>query len=445
MAISIPQSSSVFSGLFDQLISPGKLRGHLNRFAPAKRRPPKIPTPSLFRCLVFHFLCGVGTLSEHMKLLTGKKISDKAIADRRKNIPLPVFELILEEALRPKADPKLHPEAFWKGLGLFSIDGTQFSVSNAPALQKNLKKARTRRGKAAFPKIGACALLESGLHNPVAAQVGADGESEMALARPLLEKLPQKSLCLLDRYYGCGEIISLFREVHAEDSGRHFLVRVKASLKARVLEALPDGSALVEIQCGGQKRVVREIKGQATRAGGKSAAVRLWTSLLDWEEYPALELLETYGKRWEQEGFYREWKADWRKGRLLLSHTPLTAAQEVAAMVLGCAILTEERMKAARKGEKPVLAISFAKTLENIKALWRVVELGRGILSREQIGKLTRRTLRHIGESAVWNKRQRSCARKVRQPVKGWPRLVENSYEKGPVTCEILPIMPAIT
>jgi hypothetical protein len=444
MANSIAHPPFVFSTLFEQLLPQGKLRSLLRHFAPAKRRPPKVAATALLKGLVFHFLMGAGKLSEHMKLLTGTKISDKALSDRRKKIPLPVFELILEEALRPKADPERHPEAFWKGWRLCSLDGTSFSVSNAPAIQKSLKKAKTRRGEAAFAKIGACVLLESGLHNPLAAQVGANGESEMALARPLLEKLPEKSLCLLDRYYGSGEVIGLFREIHPQGSGRHFLARAKGNLKAKVLEALPDGSALVEIKSGGQKAVVREIRGQAGR-GGKRVAARLWTSLLDWKEHPALELLKLYGQRWEQESFYREWKRGWRGGGLLLSHTPLTAAQEVAAQVLGWAILAEERMKAAEKGEKPVLAISFVKTLENLKALWRVIELGRGVLTPRQIGQLTRRTMKHIAQSAVYKKRDRSCPRKARQPVKSWPRLVKNEYENGPVTCEIIPIKLAIT
>lgn len=438
MATSTFEKSSAFSGLFADLLPAFLLRKFLRLFAPAKRRPANLSAPELLRCLVFHFLLGAGKLSEHVKLLTGTKISDKALCDRRKNIPLPVFELILEAALKPKADPQKHPEAFWRGLRLCSLDGTKFSLSNTPAIQKNLKKAKARRGEAAFAQIGACVLLETGLHNPMGAQVGADGESEMALARPLVEKLPEQSLLLLDRYYGHGEMISLFREVHPEGSGRHFLMRVKGNLKARTVEVLPDGSALVEVKGPGRKWVVREVRGQATR-GGRSAPVRLWSSLLDWREYPALELLRAYGRRWEQEGFYREMKVDWRKGGLLLSHTPLTAAQEVAAIALGSAILAEERLRAAEKGEKEVLRISFAKTLENVKALWRVIECGRGILSREQVGQLTQRVLKHIAECAVSPRRERSCPRKVRQPVSGWPRLLENSDENGPWEYSIIP------
>jgi len=40
-----------------------------------------------------------------------------------------------------------------------------------------------------------------------------------------------------------------------------------------------------------------------------------------------------YGRRWEQEIFYKELKVDMRSTPCLRSHTPLTAAQEIAALI----------------------------------------------------------------------------------------------------------------
>ena len=47
-------------------------------------------------------------------------------------------------------------------------------------------------------------LTELGLHNPVAATVGAAGMSEQELSGPLLGKLPPGSLLLGTRAYGLG-------------------------------------------------------------------------------------------------------------------------------------------------------------------------------------------------------------------------------------------------
>jgi hypothetical protein len=43
--------------------------------------------------------------------------------------------------------------------------------------------ARSRRGRAAFPKVGVAVMVELGLHNPLAAALGTKGESEMVLAK----------------------------------------------------------------------------------------------------------------------------------------------------------------------------------------------------------------------------------------------------------------------
>lgn len=63
-------------------------------------------------------------------------------------------------------------------------------------------KAKTRRGLAAFGKAGMVALVELGTHGPLAAHLGLDGQGELALAAPVLERLPEQSLVIVDRLYG---------------------------------------------------------------------------------------------------------------------------------------------------------------------------------------------------------------------------------------------------
>src|ERR1035441_2930218 len=210
-------------------------------------------------------------------------------------------------ALKPKADPSRHPEAFYHKLRLCGVDGTLFSITNTPQVKKQMRKARSRRGRAAFPKVGAVVMVELGLHNPLAAALGAKGESEMELAKRVLSAQPEKSLMINDRYYGVAELL-----VGLPASGeRHALVRVRKNLKRRLLEVYPDGSALVEICSEQGTRLMREILGRVQRGrSGAFTTVRLWTTLLEWRRYPAGELLALYARRWEQELFYKELKVD---------------------------------------------------------------------------------------------------------------------------------------
>lgn len=432
-------STSQFTALFRLLVPTAFIRRVFRRFGPAHRRPPTITPAELIGGLVFHFLAGVGTLAEHMRLLTGKTISDAALAQRRADLDERIFATILDESLATKAKPALHPEAFHQGLRLCGADGTLLSVANTPQVKTKMKKARTRRSRAAFAKVGVVVLVELGLHNPLAAAIDAQGQSEASLAEQIIGKLPNKSLYLADRYHGNPKPLIAFRRTHPEGE-REFLVRVRSTNKVRVLEVYSDGSALVEIRSGQEKMLVREISGRVRRGSGQWSQVRLWTSLLDAKKHPAGELLALYARRWEQEIFYRELKVDLRAANLVQSHTPLTAVQEIAALLLGYAMLVDERMKAAKVGEVGVLRISFLKTLQAVRGLWTFLEMGEGVLTAQQVRKLVRRTLVHLAERAIPKRRARSCPRKLRQPVSSWPRLRRNTYKSGAPEYELSPI-----
>ena len=418
----------LFQALFKELI-PSSTIYTLARSCGVRRRcPPVVRTAELIQGLVFHAVAEAGTLAQHVKTLTGKSITDGALSQRRARLPMALFDQIMGAGLRLKADPAQHPQAFYHGLRLCAVDGSQFSVANTPQVKKRMRKARTRRGRAAFPKVGVAVMVELGLHNPLAAAMGAGGESEMGLAQRVLSAQPQKSLLISDRYYGTP---SLLIGLPATQQ-RHFLVRVKSNLKRRLLEVYPDGSALVEIASGKAKRLVREILGRVQRGGrGPITTVRLWTSLLDWRQYPATELLALYGRRWEQELFYKELKVDMRSTPLLQSHTPLTAMQEIAALILAYAVLVDYRVEAAQAGQVGVLRISFLKTMQIVQGLWRFLEVSADLMTPEQLRLVVRRSLRQIADMAIPKRRQRSCPRALRQPVSSWPRLRKNTDRTG--------------
>jgi hypothetical protein len=439
MLITAPLAPGDFQSLFQGFLATDLVQAVFEAHGPARRRPPKLPAPDLVAGLVFHSLAGQGKLSTHVQQLTSIDLSDAALSERRAGLRFMIFEELLALALAPKACPDLHPEAFYQGLRLCGLDGSSLPIANTPQVKGRMSKAASRRAKAAFARVGVAVLVELGLHNPLAASVGTRGDSEMSLAEPLLARLPEKSLLIADRYYGVPKEVLRFRELHPKED-RHFLMRVRRNLRGRVLEAYADGSALVEIRSGGQTMLVREIRGRVGRGPHQASEVRLWTSLLDGRAHPAGVLLALYGRRWEHEGFYRELKVDLRGAELVQSHTPETAAQEIAAFLLGYAMLVEHRMKAAAAGAVPVLRISFRQTLAVVRTLWTTLALTGDLLSQAEKRLVVQRALDRIAAQVSAPRRSRSCPRAVRQPVGSWPRLKRNTYQREPVAITVTPV-----
>ena len=108
----------------------------------------------------------------------------------------------MASALMPLADPKQQPESFFEGYRLLGVDGTQWSVSNTPALVSALPKAASRRLRAAFAKLRLVSVVELGTHAPVAALAAPLSDPEQVLAQQLWAKIPEHSLVIGDRLFG---------------------------------------------------------------------------------------------------------------------------------------------------------------------------------------------------------------------------------------------------
>jgi hypothetical protein len=269
---------------------------------PTRRgRKPRVPLTHVLPTLTYHVLQDAGTLAEHLFQLFRTPLANSSWSDRRRRLPWEIFAELMRRALRPRATPRQHRDAFWRGWRLVGLDGTQFSLINTPQVTAAVEKARTRRGRAAFAKITTAVLLEIGLHNPLAAAVGRRGESEWALAQRVLAQLPKRALLLGDRLYG---VVAFAVVAHAacQRVGSHFLLRASRAVKPRVIKRLRDGSRRVGLPVRAARNPnriaawleVREIRVRVSRAGHRAHELRLWTTLLDPRTAPALDLARIY-------------------------------------------------------------------------------------------------------------------------------------------------------
>ncbi len=434
------RSPTGFLGAWADVVGP---RG-VPSLAPRRGRRPRVPLTHLLPALTWHVMQDTGTLAEHLFQLFREPLADSSWSDRRLRLPWEIFADLMRRALRPRATARRHRDAFWRGWRLVALDGTQFSLINTPQIIDTVRKAVTRRGRAAFAKMTTAVLLEVGLHNPLAAAIGRKGESEWALAQRLLAQLPKHALLLGDRLYG---VIAFARAAQqaCRRVGSHFLLRASRTVKPRGIRRLRDGTRLVGLAVRSPhnpSRViewleVREIRVRVGRKGHRSHELRLWTSLLDPAAAPALELARVYASRWEHELYFRELKRQLRRTALLQSHTVETGAQEIAALVLASAVLASERARAAT-GAIPPLRISFGQLLDIVRGMWLVLGPFDDIFTDQQKTRVVRRGRALMRRSLTGPRRPRTCPRAVRQPVTRWPRLMKPESIEQPWALQLV-------
>jgi hypothetical protein len=402
-------------------------------------RKPRVPLDQILQALTFHVTHGAGTLAEHFFELFQEPLADSSWSDRRRRLPWEVFADLMRRALRPVATRRRHPDAFWRGWRVLALDGTQYSVMNTPQVSATTTKAVSRRGRAAFAKLGVAVLLEVGVHNPLAAAIARHGESELALARRLFAQLPTRAVLLADRLYGVpGVMVDVWEACRRV--GSHFLFRVPRNITARVVKILPDGSRRVRLNVREKRRPwrveghveMREIRVQVGRRGFRRHTLRLCTSLLDHQTAPALELARLYATRWEHELYFRNAKRVVRQTDVLQSHTVETGAQEIAAIIVVTALLARERARAAN-GQAPVLRIKFGVVLAIVRSMWFSLGPIEDLLTEKQKAQIVARGQALMRRSLTGPRRSRTNPRAVRQPVTKWPRLMQTHSVEGPL------------
>jgi hypothetical protein len=402
--------------------------------------------------LIAHALPFAGRFSQCLRHFFGMTLSDSALSQRRQQLGPDLFLLIMRETLRPLADVRVHADCFFHGLRLLGIDGTRWNVTNTAQHLARMTKMQTRNGSAAFAHIRMAALVELGTHAPLHATLGLEEESEQALSLPLLQGLPQHSLLILDRLYGYAAVIDALQRQCDPAKAQHYLVRVKDKLAAAVRTPLADGSAMVEVRLCDKKwrkvlktMGVREVRGRVwSRMQKKWVEVRLWTSL-SVEQARAQEVLALYARRWEQEVFYKELKLQVARNGMLQSHTPETAQQEIAALLMACTLVADERLAVAAQAGGEVQAagavrISLSICLEHTQALWLVLNAAQGLMDQAAQAELVRRVRAQIAACALPPRRPRSCERKVRRPLDKWPRMITPRSVSADPSYEVIKI-----
>lgn len=294
-------------------------------------------------------------------------IKKSSISVARSRLSWPLFEKLLQRSCVPLADAKTCPQAFYCGLRLMAMDGSNFELPDEPANAKAFGYPGSRTGVAGYPQAQCAVLVECATHAIVGANIGAYRESEWSVCKPLLASLDKTMLCMADRGFNG---IEYWRSAAA--TGAQLLWRSVVNRQLPVHKALSDGSYLSKLHTPRRDEAsaitVRVIEYALPGTDGAQTRYRLLTTLLDEKSAPALELAELYHERWEVEAVFDELKTHLlQRRRVLRSKTPNLVRQEFYAWVLAHYAVRWLMFSAAAEHRLPPRTLSFVANVQLLR------------------------------------------------------------------------------
>jgi Insertion element 4 transposase N-terminal/Transposase DDE domain len=271
--------------------------------------------------------------------------------------------------------PASADEYRWRGLAVFGVDGTTLRVPDTAANDGTFGRVPTRwDSTGGYPLVRVVALMVLRSHVLAGLAFGPYASSELAVAEPLWQQLPNASLTLVDREFATYE---LFHRLADAARARHWLTRAKKTLHWEVVQALGAGDALVELRPSASHRRAHRALPEVLRVRAVRYQRRgfrpqtLLTSLLDPATYPAAEIVALYHERWEIELGFDEVKTHTlEREEALRSKTPARIAQELWGLAIGYNLVRLAMARVAGRIGVPPPRISFRHALQLVRLCW---------------------------------------------------------------------------
>jgi hypothetical protein len=264
----------------------------------------------------------------------------------------------------------------WKGLAVFGIDGSMLRVPDSPENRETFGGHPTRNEtEGSYPLVRLVVLMALRSHVLVGAAFGTHRGKEtheVGYALPLLEKLPKRSLTIVDRAYLSPVFL---KEFASQDTDKHWLSRARKDMQVKVIKHLGKGDDIVEMTVSRStlrkypdlpptwraRRIAYQKKGFPPSA--------LMTSLHDTTAYPASELIALYHERWELELGYREIKTTLLdREEAIRSKTPDGIKQEIWGILLAYNLIRTEIERVAIANKVLPTHISFAMAMRILRS-----------------------------------------------------------------------------
>lgn len=270
--------------------------------------------------------------------------------------------------------------AWYQQWRVMAVDGVVLDVPDTPENAEEFGRSFNGRAVSPFPQVRVVGLAECGSRAVVGASIGPLGTYERNLMLDLLPLLDEEMLLLADRGFFGYEHWRRTRR-----TGAHLLWRIKQNADLPILERFADGSYRSVLLPASFKRTLNKHLAAGTNydppadktvqvrvieftVGEAEEPVRLVTSLLDWQQTPAIELAALYRQRWEFELALDEIQThQLGRPRVLRSKSPAMVRQEIWALLLTHYAIRQLMWEAGDDIEIDPDRISFMRTIRLVR------------------------------------------------------------------------------
>jgi hypothetical protein len=259
----------------------------------------------------------------------------------------------------------------WHGLQLFALDGALFRTQDTPELRAHFGSGNTSSTRQTpFPMLRLAALMNVRSHVLVDGAISPYRRGEIPLAQPLLDKLPNHSITLLDKGFFSA---NLLLGIAQSGEQRHWVIPERKRLVYEVVEDYGPGDRLVKMTVSPQARkanpqLPENWHARAVTYEVRGASKTVFTSLPA-SEYSAEQVAQLYHQRWEIELGFRDIKSSMQHNAITLRSKKVALVyQELWGLMLAYNVVRREASKAAQAHHRAPHEVSFKFAFEFIAA-----------------------------------------------------------------------------
>jgi hypothetical protein len=390
MALTIPQILRQFKTDVSQAIAAEtilKICGYL-KYRCRNRVLGPVNTVHVFLLQILHGNTACTALSR----LAGIGFTAAAYCTARKRLPLALFQELLEHVC-DALFPEVQTTGRWHGHRTWTLDGSNYSMSDTPELQAYFGQPSVQKKGCGFPVAHMLALFHAGTGLLMQVAASPLRTHDMRHAATMHPELQEGDILLADRGFASFAHFALLcqRKMHAVFRchqrqivsfrvGRKHTQQRKARKglpRSRYVRRLGHRDQLVEYHKPTTKPVwmdkaafarlpetlrLRELRFLTPQKGHRTQVITLVTTLLDPVAYPAKDLAELYLSRWQIEVNFRHLKTTMG---LEVLHCKKVAGvlKEMYMFAITYNLVRLVMLEASRRQKVPLERISFIDAL----------------------------------------------------------------------------------